>query len=281
MSSNLLILISAVLNSAWNTAVKPSKDKPAFVFITISLACLLVMALMFILKIPFVLGGVEGFWFALLAGIFEGGCLISLAKSFSNLPAAKAYSIMRGGAMVFVWTISLSLGIESFDRYSFIGSVIVLLGIALSSFVKSSHKINTRDIAWPVFGALCICGYHMSYAVSLRRGAEPMALFIASLVVSLPFIFYPIKKDCVIRCKNILTSEVFLLIISTLGSSLGFVFFLYGFKEAPPGYAFTLRNTSIFFSILFSFLIKDKITRVQIVSAVIIGIGAVVMGLGR
>lgn len=281
MSPYALILISAILNSAWNMSVKPSKDKDSFIFVTIFLSCVLVYGLMLVMNIPFYLGTGLGVHYSILAGVFEGGCLISLAKGYALLPAAKVYSVMRGAAMVMVWVVSLILGLDPFNKITLLGSAIVFLGIIFSSYGQNKIEVKGGELFWPLFGAACICGYHLCYGESLKLGAEPTALFIASLVVSLPFIFFPIRKNFSQKFLYPILNEKKWLFISTLGAAFGFVFFLYGFKQVTPGYSFTLRNSSILFSVLFTYFINDKITRSQVVSALIIGLGVLVMGLGK
>ena len=273
-----LLLSSAFLHALWNTTTKLSRDKDVFVFLTVLFACLIVSAGCLIQNQPFEIGGRTSLGFSMLAGVFEGGYLIAMARGFSRISMARAYSIMRGGAMVLVWGVSLSLAMESFTWFGLAGSAIVLFGIFVTGIrLGEARKQIQYELGWPLAGAAFIAGYHICYGECLKFGAEPKALFVTSLTLSLPFILVSARKNFWNRAKLVLRSESLRLILSSLGASFSFIIFLYGLRGSGPGYAITLRNTSIFYSIAFSFLIKESLTKHQVVGAFIIGLGAMVL----
>jgi drug/metabolite transporter (DMT)-like permease len=281
LSPQFLLIFSAILHAGWNTTTKAAKDKDMFVLLTIVLSSIMVLGALFVQDHAYVIGGAEGFKFSFFAGLFEGGYLVALARSFARTSLARGYSIMRGGAMVFVWAVSLPLGLEAFHWLSLTGSIVVLIGILVTGIQKDKpFSLLDRDMMWPLAGAVFIAGYHLCYGESLKYGALPNSLYLTSLTFSLPFIFISSRKGLFTRMRITLFENKFLLLLSSSACALGFTIFLHGLSHSGPGYAITLRNTSIFFSIGFSFFIHDRMTKAQIIGASIVGLGAIILGLG-
>ncbi len=276
-----MLIGSALLHAAWNTATKVARDKEMFVLATIFTSCLWVIAALVAQEKSFELGGRTGLNFAIVAGFFEGGYLVALSKGFAKTSLAKGYSIMRGGAMVVVWVVSLWLRAEHFNFLSLTGAFMVLIGIALTGIDRSKSAATHRsELFWPVLAAVFIAGYHLCYGESLKVGAEPKALYLTSLFVSLPFLFFTSRKMFWGRLRAVLNEDKLKIVFSSFATAAGFIIFLYGLKQSGPGYAISLRNSSIFFSIWFSFLINDKITKFQVLGSVIVGVGALILSLG-
>lgn len=276
MSPAALLLLSAFLHATWNAVTKTSRDKDSFVLLTIALSCALVALAWVLGREPFAIGGRAGLGYALLAGLFEAGYLVALAKGLARASLAKAYAIMRGGATALVWLSSLALRLEVFGPVTFAGSLLVVIGISITGLGAGPGR---GELGWPLAAAVCIAGYHISYGESLRLGAEPKALFAVALTVSLPVLAYLNREGLRSKLFRTLSAEGERLVLSSAACALGFLVFLYGLRDTGPGYAITLRNTSIFFSIAFSFLIRDKTRRSEVAGAVVIGIGALALTL--
>ena len=134
-------------------------------------------------------------------------------------------------------------------------------------------------MAWPFFSAIFIAGYHICYHQALDQGAEPRSLFALSVFVSLPLVYWGVAHP---RMKNVLvTLKTAPLSVgaTTVLSTLSFIIFLYGLKASAPGFAISLRNTSIFFALIFSFFLKENLSRHQILGALIIATGAIILSL--
>lgn len=280
MAVPALLILSALLHAAWNAVTKLSRDKDNFIFLSIIGACLLVFSAVALNGQGLNFGPGPGLRIALISGLFEGGYFIALSRSLAKTSLAKAYAIMRGGAMVAVWGVSIGLGLESIHGLTILGSVIILGGIAITGLSRSHSARRTQELLWPLVGAIFIAGYHLLYGEGLKTGAEPESLFALSMAVSVPFIFWVSKKSLLSRSRSTWAEEKLKLGFSVVAATLGFVIFLYGLKSSGPGYAISLRNTSIFFSVGFSILIRDQVTRLQIVGALVVGMGAALLGLG-
>ncbi|HEX4924416.1 MAG TPA: DMT family transporter [Bdellovibrionales bacterium] len=280
MVAALLLILSAFLHAGWNTLTKLSDTKDAFIFWTLLLSCAMVGLVLLVGPQPWELGDGPGFWLAVGAGVFEGFYLISMARALDRLPLAQAYPVMRGGAMVLVWMFSLIAGREAMSPLSLLGTFLVFMGIQVSGWGGAqTRSAYLNDLMWPSLAAGCIAGYHVFYDEALRFNADPLALFVVALLVSLPFIWVPRRARFAADSRDLLASSKAKLLAAAAAASLGFVGFLYGMKWSGPGYAITLRNTSIFFSVGFSFLIRENVSRFQIAGALLVGLGAFILGL--
>ncbi|WP_413576242.1 EamA family transporter [Bdellovibrio sp. HCB290] len=280
-TSALLLLSSAFLHASWNAIAKTTKDKEAFLFVAMTVSNLLIAFSLLFFTEKFEAG--TPLTYAILSGVFEGAYFVTLAWSLKQSQLGKAYSIMRGGAMIFVWIISTIFMGEKATSLQALGAALVLAGIVVLSFPGRTAKSNTEGwfakVPWAWVCAMFIGGYHLSYHQALYHGAEPKSLFAVAMVISWPFLWFAMRGSRIERVKGILKDEKFKAIAAGVAANMSFVIFLYGLKVSVPGFAISLRNSSIFFAVLFSFILKESLSRVQLLGALIVGGGAVLLSL--
>ncbi|ASD63516.1 DMT family transporter [Bdellovibrio bacteriovorus] len=277
----LLLLLSALLHAAWNGLAKASKDKESFLFLTILLSGLLTAVSLPISGTGFIFPDNRAFAIAVLSGIFEGFYFLTLSKALRASSLGKSYAIMRGGAMVLVWLYSTVLLGERAHGLQFLGAVFVLLGILAMNFqdlLKGKRQSLKNDI-WAYISAVFIAGYHLAYHEALTENTDPKPLFLVAMVVSLPFLLYGIRSAPWPRIKATMTSHPVRVLLCGTFATASFLIFLYGLKVSAPGFAISLRNSSIFFAVVFSVFLKESLTRTQILGATTIGLGALLLSL--
>ena len=277
-SSALLLLVSAFLHAGWNAIAKSSKDKETFLFLAITVSNL-IAASTIIYQGYFQFG--DGLLFPILSGIFEGLYFVTLGKSLRQSELGKAYAIMRGGAMLIVWLVSSFFFGESASIFEIAGAIAVLAGVILLSnpFARFSKNVSAGKTYWSWVCAVCIAGYHLCYHRALQGNAEPKSLFFLAMIISWPFLIISMGGNYVPRIKDVLRKHTPHVITTGIAAFLSFVIFLYGLKISAPGFAISLRNSSIFFAVLFSFFLRESLSRLQIIGALIIGVGALLLSL--
>nr|BFD63270.1 DMT family transporter [Bdellovibrio sp. HM001] len=277
----LLLLLSALLHAAWNALAKASKDKESFLFLTILLSGLLTASSMFISGQKLQFPAPQILAIAVLSGVFEGLYFLTLSKALRTSGLGKSYAIMRGGAMVLVWAYSsLFLG-EQASLGQIMGAVLVLTGILTINFqdLRQSGVAGLRSDIWSFLSALFIAGYHLCYHEALSQKAEPMPLFLVAMVVSLPFLLFGIRTGPIKRVLGTLRTHPYRVLITGTFATASFLIFLYGLRISAPGFAISLRNSSIFFAVVFSFFLKESLSRTQLIGACTIGLGALLLSL--
>lgn len=280
-SSALLLLASAFLHAAWNAVAKSSKDKETFLFLAMTIGN--VVATVVVLHSGTFQPGTP-LIYAILAGLFEGAYFVTLTKALKQTELGRSYAIMRGGAMLVVWIVSCLFFQETASPLQIFGALFVFAGIFFLSGTLFANRKTTPDltavsskIPWSWVCAVCIAGYHLSYHKALHHGGEPKSLFALSMFISWPFLIMAMGGNYLLRIKTVIKTEWWQVLTTGIASFLSFVIFLYGLQVSAPGFAISLRNSSIFFAILFSVLLKESLTRIQIFGAVIVGIGALLL----
>lgn len=88
-----------------------------------------------------------------------------------------------------------------------------------------------------------------------------------------------IRRNITSRLQQTIRTHC-LRVLATGGfATASFLIFLYGLRISAPGFAISLRNSSIFFAVIFSMLMKESLTRTQIAGACAIGLGALLLSL--
>jgi len=290
MSQNLgliLLATSAFLHALWNSWIKREEHKETFLITVIALGCALAWLGVATLARPNAFAGLD--W-SLAAGVFEGLYLASLTRTLSLAPLAWAYALMRGGAMAMVWLLSgLILG-ERTGAYGFLGALLIFAGLWVPVMgIKITGSALTgltgQGLRAALLSATFISGYHFCYDRALEFGAEPYRLFAVSLSVSIPIMALNLLR---LRAKAHLPSPAiilknrpaFLLLCATV-VYWSFILFLMGLESTGAGFAITLRNTSIFYALVLAHLSGEKIQKLQILSCILIFVGAVFLGINR
>jgi drug/metabolite transporter (DMT)-like permease len=273
--ATLLLVTSAFLHALWNALAKKNKN------IEINLMGIMAAASFFgLAAIPFFPGEAFphglSFWWALAAGLFEAGYMVTLVHALNETSLGLSYTIMRGGAMVIVWFISIPFLNEPIHIKSVFGILLVLGGLILSN-IRLDGKLNLKQVRWSYLCALFIAGYHLSYGRALDLHAQPASLFAFSLIIGIPLFFYFSGRAKIIELKNVMKTAPSIIIIGGAFCAASFIIFLIGLKHSGAGYAITLRNTSIIFAQILSLVIGEKLSRRQIAGAAIVFLGAALL----
>lgn len=276
-----MLLFSALLHAAWNALAKASKDKESFLFLTILLSGLItgVFTLASEGAIRFPSG--TAFQVAVISGIFEGLYFLTLSKALHDSSLGKSYAIMRGGAMVLVWLYSTLLLGERAHGWQYLGALIILAGILAinaQDFLQNGGRSLKNDL-WSYISALFIAGYHLSYHHALMDEADPRPLFFVAMIVSLPFLLWGVRHQITSRLQQTIRQHGARVLATGSFATASFLIFLYGLKISAPGFAISLRNSSIFFAVMFSLMMKESLSRSQIAGACAIGLGALLLSL--
>lgn len=274
---SILLIISAFFHASWNAFTKKADDKQAFLLAMTLISGAITAILMGLSTHSlFDLKG-EILFYTLGSGIFEGLYMISLSKALSSGSLGKAYAIMRGGAMVFVWGISMTFLGETPLPLHIFGAFCVLIGMIFLSRTDDKTATHKKISIWPFIAAFCIAGYHICYHQALKDNNDPKTLFFISMILSSLILAGFMTKTVKVRLGSIIKNQFRTVLLTAFLSTASFVIFLYALQISDPGYAISLRNSSIFFALIFSYLMKESLSKIQIIAASIIGIGTILL----
>jgi uncharacterized membrane protein len=278
-----LVLVSALLHATWNALLRMERDKDRTLVAAVSVATLLAAI---VASIRWGLGeppfaALEAVGWTVAAGVLEWLYFASLAKALDKGPLGPVYTISRGGAIVVVWPISISLLGETVTLTAAIGSAVVLGGLALTSIGIGSAtqaRATRRDaLAWAVACAFAIAGYHLAYKEALRTGGSASAVFAVALAVASAINVVRLGGEGRRVALSIVRRRLPRVILMGAICGGSFLILMEALAAGGAGYVLTLRNTSVLFAIGLAALIGERPRRAEISGAILVAAGAVLM----
>jgi len=273
----ILVLISAFLHALWNTALKLQKDPESA-----AVAILGISTIFAVLAVPFMGGpsfpSIHGLFWALGAGVCEGGYFVTLALAMRRSPLGIVYTVSRGGSIVAVWPLSIIFLGEPITFISAGGTLLVACGIILTSADSDDSKEAGQGISWAVLCALFISGYHLCYKCSLSTGANPSVVFAAALGLALPINIIRFGREGLSRTAKAIREKPFVLVVSGAICTASFLVFLIALSHSGAGIVLTLRNTSVIFTMLLAWRIGEIPGTRRIAGTIAVAAGAILLG---
>ena len=269
---SLILVISALFHALWNFALKRSHHKlgAALAFMLVATVLNAVYALFTAslpeLSAPLLLGTVA-------AGVFEGVYFYFLNTAYATQGLGFAYTIMRGGAMVLVWTVStLALG-ETFATSEALSVFVILIGIAFVQRTFSLSELLHSGMYAAYLCAGCIAGYHIAYGVAVQTGAAPALVFAAAMACGV-LTYVACSRGTAWRTLSAAArQEPRLIMLGGATCGLSFLLFLTALVRVDPGRAISLRNTSVAFGAILSLVAGERLQAIQW-----LGVACVVLG---
>ncbi len=267
-----LLIISAAFHALWNFALKRSAHKVgaalAFMLVATLINALFAAATATLpyLSAPLIIG-------TLAAGLFEGVYFYLLNTAYASQTLGVAYTIMRGGAMVLVWiasTVALGEALAPFHALCVLG---ILAGIAMVQRSFRAHELLSSGMYAAYLCAGCIAGYHIAYGIAVRTGAAPALVFATAMAFGVLTYVVCSRGKAVAQLTAALKRERLLVAFGGTMCGLSFLLFLTALTVVEPGQAISLRNTSVAFGALLSFLSGERLLTIQWA-----GVACVVLG---
>jgi drug/metabolite transporter (DMT)-like permease len=272
----LLVLFSAFLHALWNAALKEEEDTQAAAVAVLAVAAATAAAIVPLSRGP-AFPQPAGIAWAAAAGICEAGYFATLAIAFRRAPLGLAYAVARGGSIAAVWPASILWLGEAVTARGIGGAAVLCAGIAALGL--ASRRLGaSAGVAWAGLSALCIAAYHLCYKSALACSAQPAALFAASLAVALPINLSALGRRGLGRVGTCLRARPVGLAGAGIVAAASFLFLLVALEGSGAGAVVTLRNTSVVFAQALAWAIGERPGRLQVAGAVLVALGAVLLG---
>ncbi|MEO7732103.1 MAG: DMT family transporter [Kofleriaceae bacterium] len=280
-----LVLLSALLHATWNALLRLERDKDRMLILAIVVATLFATAVATVRwrlgAVPFATLG--GLGFTIVAGVFEAMYFGALARAMERGKLGLVYTISRGGAVIVVWPLSIALFAELATPSALAGSVVVLGGLALCGIGAGSQRSGGEQrrsaIAWAVACAGSIAGYHLAYKAALLSGSNPSATFAVSLGLSAVINVVRLGGSGRRTLVEVVRSRAVRVMVMGVVCGGSFLILMEALARGGSGYVLTLRNTSVLFAAGFALTIGERPRRSELVGAVFVAGGAVLMSL--
>lgn len=276
----LLVLLSALIHASWNAVLKTTKN-PEHTVLGIA-ATSLVTSLVVAAWVHAAVPPRTALAWSLVSGLLEAGYSVTLARALTRAPFGPVYTIVRGGALVVVWPLSVLLFHERITLLRALGTLTVIVGLACAGFSdrkgSTANEPKARGFFMAAVCALFVGAYYLSYKAALSSGGAPeFVVLISSSVsfVSLLVIKYGQRRLVI----DAMRTEPVRIVSAGVLSTLAFLLFLFAMAKSGAGLVLTLRNTSILFAQGIGFVLREPPKRFALVGAVFVTIGAVLLAL--
>ena len=267
----LLVLGSALAHATWNALLKRSRDPEntivAMMGVAAAVGSVIALALRTPIPAPKALGWI------LASGVLEAGYFVTLSRALSRAPLGRVYTIVRGGALVVVWPISMLVLGES-----------MTFGLAATGFADGSPTVKPEDhgvvrsgLVVAAVCALFVGGYHLAYKLALSNGGRPEAVNGLSLSTAVLLNLVALTSSRRALVLRSFRQEPVRVAVGGVLGSVGFLVFLFAMKSAGAGVVLTLRNVSILFAQGLGIALGERPRRLVLIGAALVTMGAVLL----
>jgi drug/metabolite transporter (DMT)-like permease len=273
-----LVVGSAFLHAAWNALLKRHPD-PEAAAPGMFAVCAIAGAAAAAFWPGARAGGISILWSG-VAGAFEAGYIMSLARALARAPLGPVYTVSRGGALLLVWPLSVAWLGERVTASALLGTALVAAGLAATGLGAGGGRRRENagsGLRWAGIAAVCIGCYHLAYKQALATGGAPAVVFAVSLGLAVPLTFARLDRAGRAAAARAVRARPAIVVSAGLISCASFLVFLFGLAQAGAGAVFTLRNTSVLFAQVLSWTIGERPTRLGALGAAAVAGGAVLL----
>lgn len=277
----LLVVGSALAHATWNALLKRSRDPENTIIAMMSVAAAVGSIIALALRTP--VPEPKALGWILASGLLEAGYFVTLSRALSRAPLGRVYTIVRGGALVVVWPISMLVLGEAMSVGRAIGTALVVAGLAAtglgdrSAAAPDDARVVRSGLVVAAVCALFVGGYHLAYKLALSNGGRPEAVNGLSLTTAVLLNLVALKSSRRALVLRSFREEPVRVAVGGVLGSVGFLVFLFAMKSAGAGVVLTLRNVSILFAQGLGFALGERPKRLVLIGAALVTLGAVLL----
>jgi len=269
-----IVLVAAVLHASWNAIVKAGKNTVLTMVLVTASAALWAVVLLPVLPSP----SPESWPYIALSAALQIVYFALVARIYRIADMSQTYPIMRGAAPLIVALAGTLFLDEALSSPAWLGVCIICSGILIMLW---SGGLKSREgLILALLNALVISGYTLVDGIGVRLSAAPASYTLWIFLITGASIGCWATLTQWSQTRNYLRLNWHLGAVGGLGTLVSYGLALYAMTQAPVAVVAALRETSILFSAVISWLIlKEHITVVRCVSVCLIAIGAITLRL--
>lgn len=269
-----IVLVAAVLHASWNAIVKAGKNTVLTMVLVTASAALWAVVLLPVLPSP----SPESWPYIALSAALQIVYFALVARIYRIADMSQTYPIMRGAAPLIVALAGTLFLDEALSSSAWLGVCIICSGILI--MLWSGGQKSREGLILALLNALVISGYTLVDGIGVRLSAAPASYTLwIFLITGASIGCWATLTQCS-QTRHYLRLNWHLGAVGGLGTLVSYGLALYAMTQAPVAVVAALRETSILFSAVISWLIlKEHITVVRCVSVCVIAIGAITLRL--
>ena len=265
-----IVLVAAVLHASWNAIVKAGKNTVLTMVLVTASAALWAVVLLPVLPSP----SPESWPYIALSAALQIVYFALVARIYRIADMSQTYPIMRGAAPLIVALAGTLLLDEALSSSAWLGVCIICSGILI--MLWSGGQKSREGLILALLNALVISGYTLVDGIGVRLSAASASYTLWIFLITGAAIASWATLTQWSQTRHYLRLNWHLGAIGGLGTLVSYGLALYAMTQAPVAVVAALRETSILFSAVISWLIlKEHITGVRCVSVCVIAIGAI------
>jgi drug/metabolite transporter (DMT)-like permease len=276
MTVILLALTAAVLHATWNAFLRSGADR-LWVLTVMSFAGTLVsIPLVILLPIP----SAEAWPYILLSALFQTGYGFFLVAAYRYGQLGQVYPIVRGTAPLLVMLGAFLLTGIVPSQLQIVGVAIIAVGIMSLAFARGGASTSSILLAFAT--GLFVASYQTADAIGVRFAENAIAYSAWGNIcfgIFLPLCVLAVRRQFSVDWNNRETHKA---LFGGAISMVSYTLVIIAFSIGSAGPVSALRETSVVFAVLIGWLfLGEKLNAWRILSAVIVAIGAICLGLAR
>lgn len=269
-----IVLVAAVLHASWNAIVKAGKNTVLTMVLVTASAALWAVVLLPVLPSP----SPESWPYIALSAALQIVYFALVARIYRIADMSQTYPIMRGAAPLIVALAGKIFLDETLSSPAWLGVCIICSGILI--MLWSGGQKSREGLILALLNALVISGYTLVDGIGVRLSAAPASYTLWIFLITGASIVCWATLTQWSQTRDYLRLNWHLGAVGGLGTLVSYGLALYAMTQAPVAVVAALRETSILFSAVISWLIlKEHITVVRCVSVCVIAIGAITLRL--
>lgn len=273
-----ILLVSAVLHTAWNLLIKQAEDKYIVTFWMVTFGGVFALFALFFTGLP-----PRGMWlFAVISVCVEVVYFITLSYAYHDNDFSLVYPIARGAAPAFIALWAFLFLREQLTTGGVTGLALIIGGLVVIGVnaLTQAHvtRVHFKGVAVALFIAFLISIYSTIDGSAVKNGyAMPYVMTMFALVpfVISPFIF---RRYGWVRIKEVLVKQPVQVPMAGVLGVLAYLMAVFAYSIAPLSYAGAVREVSVVFGALTGWwLLNEKLGGVRVFGAFVIFAGVLMI----
>lgn len=274
------VLLAAVTHATWNLAAKRAAGSRHFVWLySVGSVVLYAPAVLWILVYQRPQFELIHWGALLMTGVLHMGYSLLLQAGYRVSDLSLVYPLARGTGPLLAFVAATFILKEPASAYSVLGVLLVVGGILMvSGLANEPHKAPRAGIALGMLTGVFIAAY------TINDGWAVKTLLISPFIVDFSgnVVRILVLSPMALRDRAGLLAEARLyrkpvLIVAVLGP-LGYILVLFAMKHAPVGHVAPMRELATLVGTYFGArLLKERVTSVRLVGAVLIVSGVIAL----
>ncbi len=273
-----ILLISAVLHTAWNLLIKQAEDKYIVTFWMVTFGGLFALVALFFTGLP----PREMWKFAIVSVCIEVVYFIALSYAYHDNDFSLVYPVARGAAPAFLAVWSFVFLQERLTSGGLIGLALIIGGLTIIGVntLTQAHvtRVHFKGVAVAMFIALLISVYSAIDGTAVKNGyAMPYVMTMFALVpfAISPFIFRQYDWS---RVRDVLVKQPIRVPMAGVLGVLAYLMAVFAYSIAPLSYAGAVREVGVVFGALTGWwLLNERLGVVRVLGAFVIFAGIVMI----